>query len=210
MAQVEKQSEDLTTDALPAPNRSVAKENTNNENVREDNGDDKIPLPDETQCNSAGRSDKENTGVENVNEDGEEKIPQLDDETQFSHTYTSSAGTSRTAFRKINPSSAVYQMVNISYSKGVHIGDNIVHNHNGLETFKKTNIVETAAIKSLKLRSDRLTREDLLFVSTHMDSSWKDVARAMKFSEGEISQFVCDHQHSGIKEVRSFTIIHYL
>ncbi|KAG5872860.1 hypothetical protein JTB14_002913 [Gonioctena quinquepunctata] len=168
---LQKSNEDLTTDALPSPRSSVDKEG--NENVRQD-------------------------------DDENEKVPQVDEEDTHFPNNSSSASSSKTAFRRISQPSGgtpVYQMVNINNSSGVHVGNNYVHHHNGGEITKKTEIIETPAIKSMKLSSDHLTREDMLFVSTHMDSTWKDVAREMKYSEGEISQFICDHQHSGIKEV---------
>ncbi|KAJ8947136.1 hypothetical protein NQ318_002497 [Aromia moschata] len=46
-----------------------------------------------------------------------------------------------------------------------------------------------------------LTRDDLLFVATHMDERWQDIARALNFSEGQIQQFIIDHKHYRLKEV---------
>ncbi|KAJ8983329.1 hypothetical protein NQ317_010868 [Molorchus minor] len=66
---------------------------------------------------------------------------------------------------------------------------------------QKKDIIETKAIKSLRESRDPLTREDLLFVATHMDENWQDVARILNYSDGQIQQFNIDHRHYGMKEV---------
>lgn len=40
-----------------------------------------------------------------------------------------------------------------------------------------------------------------MFVSTHMDEGWRDVLRALNYSDGQISQFYENHSKDGVKEV---------
>lgn len=92
-------------------------------------------------------------------------------------------------------------IINISKSREIHIGNNLTINMNGNDKLKKTDIPETSAIKSLKQSKIPITKKDLLFAATHMDSEWKGVARALNIGEGQISQFIADNQIYGTKEV---------
>ncbi|CAG9816554.1 unnamed protein product [Phaedon cochleariae] len=163
-------NEELTTDALPSPSRSMNEKNIRNERDQyQDSSDKSSQVEEEINTNSNneyGRKLKKNN------------------------------------IRKISPATtASAVIINVNNSKSVHVGDTHVHNYNGLEKQKKTEIIETAAIRSLKMNAKLLTRDDLLFVASHIDSSWKDVARDLHFSEGQISQFISDHHQSGTKEV---------
>ncbi|CAG9828457.1 unnamed protein product [Diabrotica balteata] len=103
--------------------------------------------------------------------------------------------------KKFSPSTASATVINISHSKDIHVGNKNTYNFSGNEKNKKTDIPETSAIRSLKASTQSLSRDDLQFAATHMDSEWKDVARACDIGEGQISQFIADHQVYGIKEV---------
>ncbi|XP_056645902.1 protein immune deficiency [Diorhabda sublineata] len=103
--------------------------------------------------------------------------------------------------RKFSPSSASATIINITNSKDVHIGTKNTYNFSGNERQKKADVPETAAIRSMKDSKQKVSKNDLQFVATYMDSQWKDVARACDIGDGQISQFIADHQAYGIKEV---------
>ncbi|KAJ8926875.1 hypothetical protein NQ314_020726 [Rhamnusium bicolor] len=164
-------NDDLTTDALPSP------------------------LRDENQNSRQISSDESNN-----------KETQFDEEIHTNSSRTSYRKTKTRGFTKVkraSPATAYASIININNSKDVHVGAKITYNLNNRSenTPEKADVVETNAIKSLRINTDILTRNDLLFVSTHMDETWQDVARALNFSDGQIQQFLINHKHSGIKEV---------
>ncbi|VEN62468.1 unnamed protein product [Callosobruchus maculatus] len=94
-------------------------------------------------------------------------------------------------------------IININNSKDVHVGDTIYYNVNeAFETPKaKEHIEETSAIRNLLSDREPVSRDDLLFVSSHVNGTWQDVGRALNYSEGQLEQFVLDHSSYGVKEV---------
>ncbi|CAH1103427.1 unnamed protein product [Psylliodes chrysocephalus] len=120
---------------------------------------------------------------------------------QFSKSSPFSSTKKKNNPKKYNQPSASATIINISKSREIHIGNNLTINMNGNDKLKKTDIPETSAIKSLKQSKIPITKKDLLFAATHMDSEWKGVARALNIGEGQISQFIADNQIYGTKEV---------
>lgn len=94
-------------------------------------------------------------------------------------------------------------VINITQSHGIHIGSNYTIMMNNPTKDKSKNIVETEAIQSLFNNKSLLKRNQLLFVSTHMDEGWRDTIRALNYSDGQISQFYQNHFTYGIKEVNN-------
>ncbi|CAH1955527.1 unnamed protein product [Acanthoscelides obtectus] len=94
-------------------------------------------------------------------------------------------------------------IININNSKDVHVGDTIYYNvSEAFETPKpKEYIEENSVIRNLFSSQEPVSRDDILFVSTHVNGTWQDVGRALDYSEGQIEQFVLDHNTYGIKEV---------
>lgn len=107
-----------------------------------------------------------------------------------------------TKVKKCRVPTAQATIINISNSNGIHVGDKYVYNVNNDRSEKTlTKIKETDAIQSLKKNQTPVQREDLLFIATHMNESWKDTIRQLDYSEGQIEQFYLDHNQLGLKEV---------
>lgn len=104
-------------------------------------------------------------------------------------------------FKKCRIPSAQATIINISYSNGVHVGDQYVYNATERSEKSSTKIKETNAIRTLKKSQKPLETDDLLFIAEHMNESWKDTMRELNFSDGQIEQCVLDHHHMGTKEV---------
>nr|CAH7739153.1 unnamed protein product [Callosobruchus chinensis] len=94
-------------------------------------------------------------------------------------------------------------IININNSKDVHVGDTIYYNVNeAFEASKpREHIEETSAIRNLFSSREPVSRDDLLFVSSHVNGTWQDVGRALNYSEGQLEQLVLDHSSYGVKEV---------
>lgn len=92
-------------------------------------------------------------------------------------------------------------VINITNSNGIHVGDQFVYNANERSDSRAKKIKETDAIRTLKKSQTLLNKDDFMFVAKHMNESWKDAIRKLKYSDGQIEQYVIDHHHLGIKEV---------
>lgn len=61
--------------------------------------------------------------------------------------------------------------------------------------------VVTPAIQKLFSSQIPVTRDHIVIVAPHLNEDWRNTARKLSFSEGQISQFFEDFNRSGIKEV---------
>lgn len=97
---------------------------------------------------------------------------------------------------------AYASIININNSTDVHVGAKVTYNVlNRSEKTEKPEIIETNAIKILRNNSNPLTEQDLLFVAAHIDERWRDIGRALNYSDGQIEQFFINNNNYGIKEV---------
>lgn len=70
------------------------------------------------------------------------------------------------------------------------------------------NFTVTPAIKSMFISNDPVTKDDILFLAPHLNSQWRDTARALRYSDGQIDQFYEDFIRSGIKEVNNIKVLY--
>lgn len=153
-------------------------------------------VPDRRNPTNFGKAD------ENCYEDLEDKPQHSNEEVRNSYPKTNPFK-GFTKFKKHRIPSAQATIINISNSNGpIHVGDSIVYNLNNDKSEKSViKIKETDAIKTLKQSNVPLQRDDLLFVATHMNESWKDAIRQLNYSEGQIEQFYLDYREISTKEV---------
>lgn len=98
-------------------------------------------------------------------------------------------------------SSAFANVINITNSNSVHIGPNVVINPIHAPPKSTKSHVVTREIMALFDSKERVTRNDLSFVSRHIDDKWKDVGKALLHSEGELNAFQRDYEDDGFQEV---------
>lgn len=64
----------------------------------------------------------------------------------------------------------------------------------------------TEAVEKLMLSKKPITKEIMMFVSQHTGEGWRNFARTLDYSDGQIEQFHQDYRYNGIKEVSRFQI----
>lgn len=56
-------------------------------------------------------------------------------------------------------------------------------------------------VEELSTCEEELAFEDMLIIKTHVGHGWRDVARRLSYSDGQIEQFEENYRHEGIDEV---------
>ncbi|CAH1378312.1 hypothetical protein MTP99_019665 [Tenebrio molitor] len=97
---------------------------------------------------------------------------------------------------------AFASVINISNANGIHVGSNYNVYLNKTENTQKTDYTITHAIKTLFDSTVPVDRKHLLFLVPHINEEWRNTARILDYSDGQISQFYEDYIRSGIKEVK--------
>lgn len=69
------------------------------------------------------------------------------------------------------------------------------------ETKPRKVFTVTQDMKTMSKSNIPLDHDAMDIISTHMEANWKDLARKLGFSDGQIHQFVEDHYIRGLKEV---------
>lgn len=102
---------------------------------------------------------------------------------------------------------------NIVNSNGVKIGarTSYICNINNFPTNKsvptETNYTKPKSrtmpenVESLTLCKDEITLDDMFMIKTHIGHGWRDVARRLSYSDGQIEQFEENYRYVGIDEV---------
>lgn len=102
---------------------------------------------------------------------------------------------------------------NIVNSNGVKIGarTSYICNINNFSTNQSvpsdTNWSKTKSrvmpenVESLTVCDDEITLNDMFMIKTHIGHGWRDVARRLSYSDGQIEQFEENYRHKGIDEV---------
>lgn len=62
-------------------------------------------------------------------------------------------------------------------------------------------VKQTDLIKKLFSSTMRIEQCHISFVAKHIDNNWKNIGRALGYSEGQITQFELNHKQLGIEEV---------
>lgn len=102
-------------------------------------------------------------------------------------------------------------VINISNSSMVHIGSNIVVNPvTSSEKSANKTAKQTDLIKKLFNSSMHMQHGHISFVAKHIDKNWKNVGRALGYSEGQITQFELNHNQLGVEEVYIFYLINFV
>lgn len=56
-------------------------------------------------------------------------------------------------------------------------------------------------VEELSACEEELAFEDIIAIKTHVGHGWRDVARRLSYSDGQIEQFEENYKHRGIDEV---------
>ncbi|XP_011500701.1 PREDICTED: uncharacterized protein LOC105364473 [Ceratosolen solmsi marchali] len=100
---------------------------------------------------------------------------------------------------------------NIIHSNNIKIGSTTKHTYN-LNNFQDPNASMNNCnekeskqmlpnIETLSKSTVEITKEDIFLIKTHIGSGWKEFAKRIGFSKGQIEQFLEDFKHKGISEV---------
>lgn len=76
------------------------------------------------------------------------------------------------------------------------------------ETWSKSKIRQMPVeVKCLCASTDEITLNDIFIIKTYIGHGWKDVARKLLYSDGQIEQFEENYRFRGISEVNMITIL---
>ncbi|XP_076284484.1 death domain-containing immune deficiency protein [Lasioglossum baleicum] len=196
----------LTTDSIPEPPRIEIKGYTHNLNDETNEKSNATPEINKSQVDDSAPT---NTRSETTEKD-KEKSPTCDSrQRRKSNTKTSSTRTKS----KQCPQSARVVNYNIINSNGVKIGSRTSYICN-VNQFPKKDTASSdesksksqelqmpANVKHLCECTDEVTLEDIFVVKTHIGHGWRDVARRLFYSDGQIEQFEENYAFRGISEV---------
>lgn len=56
-------------------------------------------------------------------------------------------------------------------------------------------------VEELSTCEEELGFDDMLIIKTHVGHGWRDVARRLSYSDGQVDQFEENYRHKGIDEV---------
>jgi len=105
-------------------------------------------------------------------------------------------------FKHETPEFPMMSIVNISHATGVQFGNNFnIYMNKTDGTGNKKDFVVTDAIRTLFTSTLPVTKENISFISAHVNEQWRETARTLHYSPGQISQFYENHSRSGLKEV---------
>ena len=76
-----------------------------------------------------------------------------------------------------------------------------IHSTTSDKSDKKTPKQMTVNIKALSKSEKAITKNDILIIKEHMGNGWKEVAKKIGFTQGEIDQLLEDNKHKKISEV---------
>ncbi|KAL3289365.1 hypothetical protein HHI36_022800 [Cryptolaemus montrouzieri] len=187
MSVVSNDSNDLTTDALPSPPRE------NLDHVQNTN-----PSRNEDVNNASSKHSNSSNSRKESDSDESDHCCSRNNSNNHPKRFTNKIS------EGIPATSAFANVINISNASGVQIGSNYTYiiKHTKDNDIKKTkHVPKTDKIISLLNSQELVTEKDLPFFASHMDEAWKETARKLDYSEGQISQFHSDFINSGIKEV---------
>ncbi|KAK1116625.1 hypothetical protein K0M31_018244 [Melipona bicolor] len=174
---------------------SITSEAQLEQNVTSSEKNDAVPI---TNTKSSTKEQDLNDTKASSQNANERKIPNVKTKTK-SKQHRHSHGT-----RVVN-----YNIIN---SNGVKIGSRTSYICN-INQFANGNVNATEELWSKKIRqmpaeverlsvcTDEITLDDIFTVKTYIGHGWKDVARKLSYSEGQIEQFEENYKFRGISEV---------
>ncbi|CAD1480518.1 unnamed protein product, partial [Heterotrigona itama] len=196
----------LTTDAKPDPPRIPIEGYTHNleSNTVNDDGPksrkfESVSITSGGQLEQNVTSSEKNDAVPITTAKSSTKEEDLSDTKTFSQNANEPQGT-----RIVN-----YNIIN---SNGVKIGSRTSYICN-INHLTKDNVEATEELWSKKIRqmpaeverlcvcTDEITLDDIFTIKTYIGHGWKDVARKLFYSEGQIEQFEENYKFRGISEV---------
>ncbi|XP_015584805.1 receptor-interacting serine/threonine-protein kinase 1 [Cephus cinctus] len=209
----------LTTDAKPDPPRIVV----------EDEGYKLGLSSPETKINSApvtpdienGAKDipevirRQKSAPEPTTSDSEfPKSPKIGHSSTAGFEFRSKSPRGKTKPKYKIPQSANVVNYNIVNSKGVTIGSRTSITYNNLNQFNKNTTVTPKSstmkaktkpmpesVEELSMCKEQINLDDMFLIKTHIGHGWRDVARRLGYSEGQIDQFEENHMVKGIDQV---------
>ncbi|XP_076657423.1 death domain-containing immune deficiency protein [Halictus rubicundus] len=196
----------LTTDAIPEPPRIGIKGYTHNLNEGETN--EKSKTTSEVNKSQINDSVPTNTHPETTETDKAKFSTSDSKQRRKSNTKTNT----KTKSKQCSQSASVVNY-NIINSNGVKIGSRTSYICN-INQFpakdtasskdsesKSRELQMPANVKHLCDCTDEVTLEDIFVIKTHIGHGWRDVARRLFYSDGQIEQFEENYGFRGISEV---------
>lgn len=109
---------------------------------------------------------------------------------------------------------------NIINSNGVKIGSKTSYicninqfaknnSHASEETWTKNIRQMPAELERLRTCTDEINLDDIFIIKTYIGHGWKDVARKLLYSDGQIEQFEENYKFRGISEVNLIPIYYF-
>ncbi|KAL2741966.1 protein immune deficiency [Vespula maculifrons] len=156
-----------------------------------------------------GRRSLGNEANDNNNDNGDD-LPSMNGFKEYKKPNVKTRTKSRTAKSSQSANIINYNIVN---SNGVKIGarTSYICNINNFSTNKSaptdTNYSKPKSrlmpenVELLTRCYDEITFEDMFLIKTHLGHGWKDVARRLFYSDGQIEQFEENYRDNGIDEV---------
>ncbi|XP_012276037.1 receptor-interacting serine/threonine-protein kinase 1 [Orussus abietinus] len=194
----------LTTDSKPDPPRIQNAAYTNNLE----------PPPSEVRTKSTSSVPKGGTVKnENVNSTSDTKkinteLPSIDNTDKFKKRRTEFKTKASQAKTESKAKVINYNIVN---SNGVQIGPKTSYVCNINQFSERTSSSDvplkpkekkmTEDVKALSMCKKEITMDDMFLIKTHIGHGWRDVARKLGYSEGQMDQFKENYGEYGINQV---------
>ncbi|XP_071444247.1 protein immune deficiency [Hetaerina americana] len=115
------------------------------------------------------------------------------------------SSTSKPKVKTIRPGSTSNVQMNFVNTHEVHVGNNITYYSSPCapapDFVRSTSALKkTAEIKELLSCKDVVTKEEILWLSSHVGKRWRDVGTLLGYDCGQLDQFEEDYGRSGIKQ----------
>lgn len=210
----------LTTDAKPDPPRIKPEFNTHNFDPDATNDTKKIPsvsaTPDSIDVTSSQEQKSLPNGAIPANTEqspkeqglGDAKSSEADPKEQKKPNVKT-----RTKSRQCKTQGGNIVNYNIVNSNGVKIGSrtNYICNVNHYPANGSTSPEQSWSkpkfrrmptdVERLSVCTEEITMEDIFLVKTHLGHGWRDIARKLSYSDGQIEQFEENYRQRGVDEV---------
>ncbi|KAI4485410.1 hypothetical protein M0804_006915 [Polistes exclamans] len=153
---------------------------------------------------------KKPTNLDNDDNDNDNDLPSTNGFREYKKPNVKTKTKSRTTKSSQSANVVNYNIVN---SNGVKIGarTSYICNINNFLTDKSvptdTNCSKPKSrlmpenVESLTRCEDEITFDDMFIIKTHIGHGWKDVARRLSYSDGQIEQFEENYRHKGVDEI---------
>jgi hypothetical protein len=181
-----KQMDNIICDTIPDPLQLLNTNHNDEQNLNENKGNDKMsntPIIDKNDSSTSNSTNKTND-LKYLN--SKKKLKSKMSNTTINY--------------------------NIIHSSNIKIGPTTKHTYN-LNNFQDRNHTSVnnqneeeskqmlPHIEALCKSTEEITKEDIFLIKTHIGKGWKELAKRIGYSKGQIEQFLENYKHKGISEV---------